>query len=137
MNLDQTGSLCSLGQSIFGSTYSFLWSIVTFIGFWKCFLIIVLVILWIVLEIFTKNSHYYNSENGFTSTFNKFIGASTYFWLQTIVYLILENIFSSLIYCLKWPYVLHIYIFILTGFILHVTGVWPYWKILGRKVRIR
>src|ERR1019366_8502848 len=98
MNLNHiistSGTLCSLGQSIFGSTYSILCTIITYLGFWKCLLIIVAIILWITWEFYTMNTHPYNSENGFTPTFNSFIGASTYFWLQTLVYFILEKFFT-------------------------------------------
>lgn len=83
-----------------------------------------------------QGTHSYNSENGFTPTFNSFIGASTYFWLQTIIYFLLKTFFSEAVYCMKWPYGLHIAVFLSTGFILHVTGVWPYWKLFGRKVRL-
>jgi hypothetical protein len=134
--ISNTGALCSLGQSVFGSTYSFLWSVITFFGLWKCLLIIVGLAFWIAWEVSTKGTHSYNSENGFTPEFNRFIGASTYFGLQTIVYFVLEKFFSEAIYCLKWPYALHVLVFFLTGFILHVTGVWPYWKIFGGKVRL-
>ena len=135
--ISTSGTLCSLGKSIFGSTYSFLWSIGTFLGFWKCAFIILLLILWIIWEIFNRNTHSYNSENGFTPEFNVFIGVSTYFWFQTAIYFILDKIFTEVVYCFKTPYFIHIGVFLFTGFFLHMTGVWPYWKIFGKKVRIK
>lgn len=130
------GALCSLGQSLFGSIYAILWSIVTYLGFWKCLLIFLSIIIWVAWEIIKKGTHSYNSENGLTPTFNTFIGASTYFWLQTLIYFIFQKFFSEAIYCLKWPYILHIFIFLVTGFALHITGIWSYWKIFGKKIRL-
>lgn len=141
MSFDQvissTGLLCSIGKSVFGSTYSFLWSAILLIGFWKCLLVLVAIILWILWELVTRHTHSYNSENGLTPVFNSFIGASTYFWLQTFIYFVLEKLFTEAIYCMKWPYVLHVSVFILTGFALHMSGIWPYWKLFGVKMRIK
>lgn len=131
------GTLCSLGKSIFGSTFSFLWSIITFIGFWYSLLILMMVVVWIIVEILTRNTHAYNSENGFTSLFNSFLGASMYFWLQALLYVILEKFFTEMVYCFKWPYLLHILVFLFTGFLLHIIGIWPYWKVFGEKLRVR
>ena len=130
------GMLCSI-SSIFDSFYSIVWSAITFLGFWKCLLIIVALIIWILWEIFSKGTHSYNSENGFTPAFNRFIGASTYFWFQTFIYFILEKFFSEAVYCFKWPYALHIFVFLFTGFFLHIIGVWPYWKFFEKKIRLR
>lgn len=130
-------TLCELGQSLFGSTYSFLWSIVIQFGLWKDILVVIFVIAWIAWEIGTKNKHKRNSENGFTASFNRFIGASGYFWFQALIYFGLKLIFTDAIYCFKWPYALHSIIFLLNGFILHIIGFWPYWKVFGKKIRIK
>lgn len=131
------GMLCSIGKSIFGSTYSFLWSAITYLGFFKCFLIIIVIILWIIWEIGTRYKHSYNSENGFTPIFNSFVGASIYFWSQEFIYISLEKFFTEAVYCFKWPYILHVSIFIFTGLLLNITGFWRYWKFFGHKIRIR
>lgn len=135
--ISSLGNLCSVGSSLFGSTFSLLWSIITFIGFWKSSLVLLLVIIWIVWELNTIGTHRYNSENGLTRVFNSFIGASAYFWLQSFIYFFLEILFSEGIYCFKWPYVLHALVFLLTGLLLNILGVWKYWKLFGEKVRIR
>lgn len=141
MGIDQAVStispLCSLGQSFFGSGYSLLWSAILWLGFWKRLLIIIGIVVWIFFEIGSKGTHKYNSENGFTPMFNSFIGASGYFWFQTIIYFGLKLIFTEAVYCFKWPYFLHSIVFLSNGFILHMIGIWPYWKVFGEKIRLR
>lgn len=129
--------LCSLGQSFFGSGYSLLWSAILWLGFWKGLLIIIGIVIWIIYEIGSNGIHKYNSENGFTPIFNSFIGASGYFWFQTIIYFGLKLVFTEAVYCFKWPYFLHSIVFLSNGFILHMVGIWPYWKVFGEKIRLR
>jgi len=136
-NISSISSLCSLGQSFFGSGYSLLWSVILWLGFWKGLLIVIGIIFWTISEIVSKGTHKYNSENGLTPAFNSFIGASGYFWFQTIIYFGLKLIFTDAVYCFKWPYFLHSIVFLLNGFILHMIGIWPYWKVFGVKIRIR
>lgn len=135
--MESISNTCSLISSLFGSVYSIIWSVITTLGFWKCLLIVILLVIWLIWEIITKGTHPYKTENGLTPVFNSFIGATTYFWLQMAINLILETFFTKAVYCLKWPYALHITTFFLTGFLLNITGVWSYWKIFGKKIRIR
>lgn len=130
-------SLCVSGRSIFGSGYSLLWSAMLWLGFWRRLLLIITIIAWVVYEIFSKGTHKRKTENGFTPMFNRFIGASGYFCFQTIIYFGLKLIFTDAIYCFKWPYALHSIVFLLNGFILHMIGIWPYWRVFGEKIRIR
>jgi len=140
MDVSQLGLFCSLGKTVFGSGYSIFWSILTFLGFWKSLGVLFLLILWVIFELITKNGGvHYNSDNGFSPAFNIFVGASTYFWLQTFLYSILEKLFGQMIYCVSWPYILHVLVFTLTGLFLCLIGFWNYWRPLGIgfKIRIR
>ncbi len=135
--MESIGNACSIASSFFGSFYSFLWSMVTQLGFWKCLLILLGLIFWVCWEIFSKGTHKYNSENGLTPGFNRFIGATTYFWIQAVINLVLEYFFTSAVYCFKWPYGLHLGTFLLTGLFLHLIGIWSYWRLFGMKIRLR
>jgi len=133
------GDLCSLGKSIFGSTFSLLWTIITFVGFWYSVLLLLVIAIWVIFEVLNRNTHSYNSENGFTPLFNSFVGATVYFGLQALIYIILQKLLTEAVYCLKWPYALHFITFTLTGLILCWIGFWRYWRPLGvgYKIRIR
>jgi len=111
------------------STASMFWSIVTSLwsNYWQ--IILPIIGLWIVYEVITRNgSIHYNSKNGFSPTLNRVIGSGTYLLLQTIFYLILHFVFGDNIYTYSWTYILHVIIFVLTGFLLNLSGFWVYWK---------
>lgn len=84
-------------------------------------------LLWVIFEIFTRNGRcHYNSQNGFSPLFNRFVGSGTYLLFQTGTIYLLVTFFSSGIYCTPWPYVIHLIIFMLTGFFLRVIKFWVY-----------
>ena len=109
------------------STASILWGVITALWPWRWLLIVMGIICWVVFEITTRNGTvHYNSENGFSPSFNRFVGAGTYVGFQALVYLLLELIFGEGIYCIGWPFALHVIVFGSTGLFLHAIGFWPY-----------
>lgn len=86
--------------------------------------------IWTIFEIATRHGNLHrNSDNGFSKSFNCFVGSSTYLLLQLILSKILEAIFSAVIYCNPISYILHYLVFFLTGGLLFCTYFWAYWKI--------
>lgn len=124
------GNICSIIAIPFASSISsFLWQIFYALWPWYWFVIIALLFLWIVGEILTRNGTvHYNSENGFSPSFNRFVGSGTYTSLQALLLLSLEKFFGDSVYCILWPYEAHLLVFISSGLLLHFSGFWPYLK---------
>lgn len=110
----------------------YIWKVITFLWPWYGLIIILALGLWITFEIYTRHGNvHYNSDNGFSPTFNRFVGSGTYLGLQTILYFLFSFIFSDAIYCYIWPFAIHLVIFLSTGLLLHLSGFWP--KLKGFK----
>jgi hypothetical protein len=112
------------------STAGFFWELIT--TFWSAHWLLISLILvgWLVFEIATRNGGaHYNSRNGFSPSFNKFVGSGTYLLLQAIVYACLRFFFGDTVYTHLWPYGLHLLAFISAGLLLNLTGFWVYWKL--------
>lgn len=113
-------------QSIAGS----FWFLVTTI--WNAFgvYILIFLFLWTVWELVTRNGGFhYNSENGFSPTYNRFVGSGFFLLFQTGTYTILTKLFGHEIYVHVWPYPIHIFAFLATGLFLNLVGFWKYWKL--------
>ena len=106
------------------------WLIVTTIWntYWP-FILIGLTV-WTLWELVTRNGGFhYNSENGFSPTYNRFVGSGMYLLFQTGTYALLTKLFGSEIYAHAWPYGVHIAAFISVGLFLNLVGFWKYWKL--------
>jgi hypothetical protein len=115
-----------------------IWKIIVYLWPWKWLAIVVLVSVWVFIEIKTRfGSFHYNSENGFSPSFNRFVGSGSYLGLQTLLFVILKSIFGSIVYCFSWSYALHTVIFISTGILLNISGFWPYLKEPGSRRKRR
>ena len=138
-NVFSFGNICSLiSASRASSISSFFWQIIDFLWPWNWIWISLLLFTWVIWEIITRHgSAHYNSENGFSPVFNRFIGSGVYFSLQALVYLFFRLAFGDVIYCAPWPYAVHIIIFLLTGTLLHLSGFWPYLRSSQRHRRRR
>ncbi len=79
----------------------------------------------VLAELLTRHKNEYNSANGFTPQFNRFVGSGTYMGLQIGLYFLVHLIFGNIAYCFPWPYLAHIVVFSLTFYILHWIGFWP------------
>lgn len=83
--------------------------------------------LWIIYELLTRNGRWhYNSKNGFSPGFNRFIGSGTYILIQTIIAVLFVRIFNSTIYCYPWPYIIHLLSFVSTRYFLKIIRFWIY-----------
>jgi len=103
------------------------WVIVTTLWPWYWLLICVALAFVVAFEIATRHgSFHYNSENGFSPAFNRFVGSGTNLGLQSLLIGIFHWLFGDIVYCLKWPYVVHGFVFLATGLALHLSGFWPY-----------
>ncbi|PLX27896.1 hypothetical protein C0583_01505 [Candidatus Parcubacteria bacterium] len=106
--------------------HSFVWQVIFYIWPWKWILIMLLILMWAAWEIATRNSKvHYNSKNGFSPSFNRFVGSGAYLSFQTILFVSFEKLFSIKFYCLRWPYIMHLFVFITTGLFLYIVGFWP------------
>jgi hypothetical protein len=111
------------------STVYTIWRIIgeIFSSYW--YIIIPALVLWVAWEVFSRNSHFhYNSANGYSPDFNRFVGSGVYFLLQSLVLAFITLIFSDKAYLHFWPYALHITVFFSTSFLLNYVGFWVYQK---------
>jgi len=84
-------------------------------------------VIWIIFEIFSRHGGaHYNSDNGFSPTFNRVIGSGVYLLFQTVTYFLLTLIFGTGIYCTPLPYIIHPIIFFLTWLFLIKIRFWVY-----------
>lgn len=122
--------LCSLLlQPSERSVANLLWTIISGLWPWFWFWIVVALTAWVAYEIKTRyGTAHYNSENGFSPAFNRFIGSGTYMGLQTLLFGVFHLIFGDAAYCMAWPYAVHAIAFLVTGGLLHLSGFWPYFK---------
>jgi hypothetical protein len=130
--------MCSAWGDVPHTVISSVWTIIKygFSHYW--YIIIPAIVLWVIYEISTKNTHYYNSDNGFTPLFNSFIGGGVFCLFEALIYFFLilfvgkiapcTTLFMSSFYLLP---------FIMTGLFLHLTRFWPYWKLPLIRAKIR
>jgi len=130
------GDICSIVSIPFASSASsFLWQIIYTLWPWYWLVILIFLFIWIAWEILTRNgTFHYNSKNGFSPSFNRFVGSGTYTGLQALLLLSFEKLFGDSVYCMVWPYEIHLVVFISSGLLLHLSGFWPYlWEPSGRR----
>ena len=108
----------------------FFWTIVKTL--WSSYWPFILMFLagWVIWELVTRNGGFhYNSENGFSPTFNRVVGSGMYLLFQGGVYAIISKFFGNEVYYHFWPYSIHILVFLSTGLFLNFVGFWKYWKL--------
>lgn len=107
-----------------------LWWMITSIWSEYWLYIIGFLTIWIILEILTRNgSVHYNSKNGFSPMFNRFVGSGTLLFFQFVIHLVFTKLFGNEVYLYVWPYVIHLTGFFMTGSFLNLVGFWKYWKL--------
>jgi len=119
--------LCSAVSDIPGTAISavWLWISYSFLHYW--YIIIPAIVIWVVIEIFTRNTHSYNSDNGFTPTFNRFVGGGVFYIFSAMFHFILSLFIGKGIECgLIWINSFYLIPYISAGFFLHGIGFWPY-----------
>lgn len=122
--------LCSIANDIPGTIISSIWFGISFAFSHYWFLIIPAIIIWIAIEIFTRNTHSYNSDNGFTPLFNSFIGGGVFYIFGALIHFILSFFVGKGVDCgLIWINLFYLIPFVATGLFLHGIGFWPYMKI--------
>lgn len=132
---DLIGNACqSYSIAVSSSISSIIWQMITFLWPWNWIWISLAIVAWILWEVKTRygNAHY-NSANGFSPAFNRFIGSGMYTLTQIPLFLVLSNAYGGKAYCFRLPYALHIGLFSFVGLILYFSGFWPYLKEPGRK----
>ena len=115
-----------LGGSI-KSGAGFLWTIVTatWSQYWPY--ILGFFTIWVIYEVITRNGQmHYNSENGFSPTFNRVVGSGVYLLLQAIVYGCIHFFFGESAYTEPWAYMIHLVVFGSTKLLLLAVGFWVY-----------
>ncbi|HUO50563.1 MAG TPA: hypothetical protein VMU25_03335 [Candidatus Paceibacterota bacterium] len=112
------------------TTAHMFWMIVTTLwaAYWPYILVVMTV--WVVIELVTRNGGlHYNSENGFSPTFNRVVGSGVLILFQAGIYALIRWLFGDDSYLHIWPYPVHIAGFFLTGLFLNLTGFWVYWRL--------
>lgn len=131
------GDVCSLINSLPGTFISSVWFWISFAfsNYW--YVIIPVIVIWIAIEIVTRNTHSFNSDNGFTPIFNSFVGGGIFFAFESLIYLILNFFFTSIVNCgFLWLNSFYLIPFIATGLFLHGIGFWPYIKLPILNIKI-
>jgi hypothetical protein len=122
--------LCSAINDIPGTAISTVWFLISyaFSNYW--YFIIPAIVIWIVAEVLTRNSHSFNSNNGFTPIFNSFIGGGVFYIFGALIHFILSFFVGKGVDCgLIWINLFYLVPFFTTGLFLHGIGFWPYMKI--------
>ncbi len=129
--------ICSIAQAVVTeSIYGRIWAIITFLWSWYGLLLFIGIVVWCVVEIYTRYGNFhYNSDNGFSPTFNRFVGSGTYLGFQTVLLFFFQVFFGPAVYCMPLPYAIHTVVFLSTGLFLHLIGFWPYLKEPGTRKR--
>jgi hypothetical protein len=132
---DSFGEICSVASDMFVSSFSdALWTGIRYLWPWYWLFIILALIAWVSWEIRTRYTTVsFRSQNGFTPTFNRFVGSGTYLGTQTLIFLILTSLLGTYVYCLKWPAALHLLTFLFSGWFLNYIGFWVYLKEPGKR----
>src|SRR3989338_3833369 len=111
------------GAAFFWTVIKTLWS-----SYWP--FILIFLTCWVIWELITRNGGFhYNSENGFSPTFNRVAGSGLYLLLQGGAYVIVSKFFINKDYHHIWSYLIHILVFLSTGLFLNLVGFWKYWKL--------
>lgn len=119
--------LCSAIGDIPGTLISSVWFWISFAFTRYWYVIIPAIVIWVVIEIFTNGSHKYNSDNGFTPTFNRFVGGGVFYIFSAVFHFILSFIIGGWTDCsLLFIDVAYLVPFVGTGLFLHGIGFWPY-----------
>lgn len=122
--------LAQIPEILVTTTAHAFWIIITTIwgSYWPY--IVVGLTIWVAIELVTRNGGFhYNSENGFSPTFNRFVGSGVLVLFQTAIFAIIHWLFGDDSYLRIWPYPVHIAGIFLTGLFLNLTGFWVYWKL--------
>ena len=106
-----------LGLPIYGKIWTYIIS-TTGAMFW---LIIVGLLVWVIIETISIGS----SENNFSPSFNRFVGATLYFFISWFIFFILDKFSFGLASCIRVP-IVHPVSFISVKFILLSIGFWKY-----------
>jgi regulator of protease activity HflC (stomatin/prohibitin superfamily) len=134
------GQLCSVINDIPHTVISGVWFWISFAFSHYWYLIIPALIVWVTVEIITRNAHSFNSDNGFTPVFNSFVGGGVFYIFEYMIYFVLNYFLGSGVNCgLLWLDTFYLIPFIATGLFLHGIGFWPYMKIpiLNIKIDLR
>lgn len=123
------GDACSLVSQIPHTFISTVWTVISYAFSRYWYLIVPGLVVWVAIEILTRNNHHYNSDNGLTPIFNSFIGGGVFFVFESIIYFILNFVFGKGINCgLLWLNSLYLIPFVVTSFFLNWIGFWVYMK---------
>lgn len=122
--MDSIISFCPLLSSIPTTERQVLWTVIQDTLPWNL-LVILAIALWVFVEFKTKL--FRRSRNGHTKLFNQFVGSATHFGFQAFIPLVLSLVFGNVVYCMLWPYVIHLFMFWFTWYFLkNIVKFWVY-----------
>ena len=131
------GAVCSLINDIPGTFISSVWFWISygFSNYW--YVIIPALVLWVIFEIVTRNTHSFNSDNGFTPTFNSFVGGGVFLGFESLIHFVLNLLVGNSAECgLIWINSFYLIPFVSTSLFLNAIGFWSYMRIPIINVKI-
>lgn len=138
MDISQSfGGVCSLINDIPGTLISGVWFWISygFSHYW--YVIVPALILWVGIEIVSRNNHSFNSDNGFTPMFNSFVGGGVFLGFESLIHFVANLFLGSTAECgFLWVNTFYLIPFIATGLFLNAIGFWHYMRIPILNVKI-
>ncbi len=130
-------TFCSLISDIPGTFISGVWFWISFSFSHYWYIIVPAIISWVVIEVFTMNSHSFNSDNGFSPLFNSFVGGGVFYILSALIHFILSFFIGKGVECgLLWINSFYLIPFVATSLLLNAVGFWKYWRIPILNIKI-
>lgn len=121
------GDICKAVTDLQDAAHPKFWTVISWLWSWWGLAVVCGLVVWVIFEILTRHGNlHYNSDNGFSPTFNRVVGSGTYLVFQGILYFILTKIFGTGVYCKPISYAVHVSVFFLTKLFLYGIGFWVY-----------
>lgn len=131
------GPICSAIGDIPHTFISSIWFWVDFLFTRYWYIIVPVIVIWVIIEIISKGGHSFNSDNGFTPTFNSFVGGGVFILTEKLIHFILEFFSGPTVHCgTLFMSSFYLLPFLTTGLFLNMIGFWVYWKIPFIKLKI-
>ncbi len=135
--MEALSPLCSVISDIPGTLISGVWFWIAYGFSYYWYFIIPAIVIWVAVEIFTRHSRSFNSDNGFTPMFNSFVGGGVFCILSAFLHFILDLFAGKGIECvLLLINSLYLIPFIATGILLNAIGFWHYWRVPILNIKI-
>lgn len=135
--MEALAPLCSAISDIPGTAISAVWFWIAYGFSHHWYFIIPAIVIWVVVEFLTMNTHSFNSDNGFTPMFNSFVGGGVFYILSALIHFILGLFAGEGVECgLLWINSFYLIPFVATSLLLNAVGFWKYWRVPILNIKI-